>query len=145
MTTNIAHAYGIHTPERHPLESMEQYRARRRASKTAARRAMAVGLNGGINSRRQLRDDMRTSGTMGQRTRAYVALVAAWASKRETNWKGPRDEHGAYTCVGSMYAVIGMRPDESSEHVFEAGQDDGEPFYTARRKWLAGISAQRGY
>jgi hypothetical protein len=48
--------------------------------------------------------------------RAYVALMAAWAQKRVVKWEGERDEHGAFTRVG-----------------------------TARNIWLAGISAQRGY
>jgi hypothetical protein len=59
---------------------------------------------------------MKRSGTMGKRIRAADALEASWASKRIPNWKGPRDAHGAYTTTG-----------------------------TAGRKWLAGISAQRGY
>lgn len=60
-------------------------------------------------------------------TRAYVALCAAWAQKRITK-AALRDEHGAYTLVGSEY--IGV---------------DGGDTYRPRRKWLAGISAQRGY
>ena len=48
--------------------------------------------------------------------RAYAALMAAWASKRVTNWNGFADKHGACTFVGQP-----------------------------RRVWLAGISAQRGY
>ena len=47
--------------------------------------------------------------------RAYRALMAAWAAKRVTKAE-LRDEHGAYTLTGG-----------------------------ARRKWLAGISAQRGF
>jgi hypothetical protein len=50
------------------------------------------------------------------RTRAYRALMKAWAQKRIPKWKGARDEHGAYTVVG-----------------------------LTGRKWLGGISAQRGY
>jgi hypothetical protein len=42
--------------------------------------------------------------------------MAAWAQKRVVKWEGERDEHGAFTRVG-----------------------------TAGKKWLAGISAQRGY
>jgi hypothetical protein len=48
--------------------------------------------------------------------RAFAALMAAWASKRVPKWKGERDEHGAFTRVGP-----------------------------GGRKWLAGVSAQRGY
>lgn len=57
--------------------------------------------------------------------RAYVALMAAWASKRIPNWKGERDQEGAYT-------LTGMSLDRETGEVI-------------RRKWLAGISAQRGY
>jgi hypothetical protein len=80
-----------------------------------------------------------------KKTRAYVALTAAWAAKVVPFWHGPRDDHGAYTCVGSAYEVEGMAPDTNREHVTGSwvhGEDMG---YTARRKWLAGISAQRGY
>jgi hypothetical protein len=76
--------------------------------------------------------------------RTYEALMAAWAAKRITK-AALRDEHGAYTTVGSTYEVEGMAPDTAREHVTSSwvhGEDMG---YTARRKWLAGISAQRGY
>lgn len=77
--------------------------------------------------------------------RAYRALMAAWAAQRVTKAR-PRDEHGAYTCVGPVYEVYGMNPDEGREHVIGAGKEsDGTVFYSARRKWLAGISAQRGF
>ena len=64
--------------------------------------------------------------TKFHKVRAADALTAAWAQKRITNWNGPRDEHGAYTLTG------------------RSGQchADGTE---VRRKWLAGISAQRGY
>lgn len=81
--------------------------------------------------------------------RAADALVAAWASKRVT--KAPlRDEHGAYTLTGGTYTVEGegLQP-TSREHlfggVFKGVGAGGHSEYTARRKWLAGISAQRGY
>jgi hypothetical protein len=57
--------------------------------------------------------------------RAADALVAAWAQRRVTNWKGARDDAGAYTLVG--------------RNAMPNGITDG------RRRWLAGISAQRGY
>lgn len=82
--------------------------------------------------------------TKARPQRAYVALMAAWAAKRITKAE-LRDEHSAYTLVGSTYEVEGMAPDTSREHVTSSwvhGEDMG---YTARRKWLAGISAQRGY
>lgn len=76
-------------------------------------------------------------------TRAYVALGAAWAAKRVTNAKR-RDEHGAYTLTGGTYSYEGVAP-TSRDHVISGGKDDGEPFFTGRRIWLAGISSQRGY
>lgn len=83
--------------------------------------------------------------TKARPQRAYVALMAAWAAKRITKARH-RDDHGAYTCVGPVYEVYGMNPDEGREHVIGAGKEsDGTAFYSARRKWLGGISAQRGY
>jgi hypothetical protein len=76
--------------------------------------------------------------------RAYVALMAAWASKRITKTE-LRDEHGAYTCVGSTYEVEGMAPDTDREHVTSSWVHGDDMGYTARRKWLAGVSAQRGH
>lgn len=69
--------------------------------------------------------------------RAYEALMAAWASKRIVNWKGPRDEDGAYTVTGTA---------DRHEWV-ETDERDGSGYqqWLGRRKWLAGISAQRGY
>lgn len=77
--------------------------------------------------------------------RVSDALMAAWAAKRVTNWQGPRDgAGGAYTLTGSAYTVQGATP-TTRDHVMSAGVGDGEGFYTARRIWLAGISAQRGF
>lgn len=106
----------IHTPERLSGETQQQYRERRAASKAIARQTIGHGLNGGISSRRQLRDEMRRSGTMGKRTRAYAALMTHFASKRITKVKRT-DPHGSYTFTGR----------------------------NPRRMWLAGFSAQRGY
>jgi hypothetical protein len=76
--------------------------------------------------------------------RAYKALLAAWAAKRTTKWQGPRDEHGVVFLIGKPYALEGVHP-TSRELVLE-GWVDGEDYgYTVQRKWLAGISAQRGY
>jgi hypothetical protein len=137
----------IHAPERFEGESFSAYKQRRAASRKAAREAMGHGLNGGTSSRKQYRDSMRASGTMGKKTRAYVALMAAWASKRVPKWEGPRDEHGAYTLVGSVYEMEGedLQP-TSREHLFGGSvANGGHTQYTARRIWLAGVSAQRGY
>lgn len=78
-----------------------------------------------------------------RKTRAADALTAAWASKRVT--KAPlRDEHGAYTLTGPEYEVEGANP-TPGEHVIRAWKGPDEMGYTARRKWLGGISAQRGF
>jgi hypothetical protein len=116
----------IHTPERQPGEDFAAYKERRAQSNAINRANRQIG-RGGVSSRQQLRDSMRASGAMGKKTRAYVALTAAWASKVVPKWEGPRDEHGAYTVVGkdAVYADASGR--------------------AMRRKWLGGISAQRGY
>jgi hypothetical protein len=79
--------------------------------------------------------------------RAYVALMNAAAQKRVPKWSGPRDEHGAYTLVGSVYTLDGEFGEPNTrEHVIGGAVGGGiPPEYTLRRKWLAGISAQRGY
>jgi hypothetical protein len=87
--------------------------------------------------------------TKARPTRAYVALGAAWAQKRVTK-AALRDGHGAYTLTGATYemqAAPGETIEPSSrEHVFGGSfGNGGHTDYTARRKWLAGISAQRGY
>lgn len=79
-----------------------------------------------------------------KKTRAYVALMAAWAQKRVVKWRGPRDDHGIVCLIGKPYELEGVHP-TSRELVLE-GWVEGEAFgYTVQRKWLAGISAQRGY
>lgn len=73
------------------------------------------------------------------------------AERVHTQHKHPlRDEHGAYTLTGGFYTIEGegVRP-SSREHVLGGvfcgpGVDENSE-YTARRKWLAGISAQRGF
>lgn len=55
-----------------------------------------------------------------------------------------RDDHGAFTLIGRRYELEGVHP-TSRESVL-TGWVDGDNFgYTVQRKWLAGISAQRGY
>jgi hypothetical protein len=145
--TTAPASYALHTPERHPAESKAQYRARRALSKAVGRHVADHGLNRGTSSREQLRDSMRRNGTMGLRTTASDALMAAWAAKRVPKWNGPREEHGAYTTVGSVYELEGDGVEPSTrEHVLGGGVGGGlPPSYTLRRKWLAGISAQRGF
>lgn len=57
-----------------------------------------------------------------RKTRAYRALLDAWADRRFVHWEGRRDEHGNVTLTGGRDPVTG-----------------------AKRVWLGGISAQRGY
>jgi hypothetical protein len=136
----------LHAPERQPDESFADYKRRRAESNKVGRKAGGHGLNGGENSRKTYRAQMRRSGTMGRRTRAYAALMAAWAARRVMKAK-LRNEHGAYTLVGAVYEMEGedLRP-TPSEHLFGGcAGPDGYTSYTARRIWLAGISAQRGY
>lgn len=127
----------MHNPARYENESQASYKARRLDSKAAVRQITAHNINKGLqNSRKVLRDSMRSSGTMGKRTRAYVALMAHWASKRITKAK-LRDEHGAYTLVGRrepLYFTDDFHPRKTVA-----------AWRTGRRVWLAGISAQRGF
>jgi hypothetical protein len=72
--------------------------------------------------------------------RAYRALMQAWAGRRVTKAK-LREEHGAYTLIGGLYELDGIKPGpHEHEH---SGSSDG--VYVVQRKWLGGISAQRGY
>lgn len=81
--------------------------------------------------------------------RAYRALMAAWAQRRITKAK-LHDGHGAYTLTGACVerAGRGLLP-ASREHLvggIVAGKDAPmESCFRVRRKWLAGISAMRGY
>lgn len=132
----------VHIPQRLDGESFDAYRARRAQSHAINKANRTIG-QGGVSSRQQYRDSMRNSGTMGKRTRAYVALGAAWAAKRITKAK-LRDEHGAFCLIGKRYDLEGVHP--SSREVVLEGWVDGDQFgYTVQRKWLGGISAQRGY
>ena len=139
----------IHAPKRFDGETQAQYRERRAKSKAAVERMTLKGLTGGIGARQQFRDAMRRNGTMGKRERAYKSLMAAWASKRVT--KAPlRDKHGAYTLVGAPYEIIAAEGEavtpNAREHVLGGALGNGgHTEYMARRKWLAGISAQRGF
>lgn len=86
----------------------------------------------------------------GKRSTRFVqGLMNHWAKKRRDAMPKvgghPRDTHGAVTFVGLAYECTGAEP-TSREFVLSGGKDaNGERFYTARRIWLAGISAQRGY
>lgn len=150
----------VHSPERLPGESQEQYRQRRRISRHSAN----MGRNADTgepnflkglgdqhkapSQRQQMRDNARSNGR-GPKGVFGAGIVAAAAKKlRESKAhqaKHPlRDESGALTLVGSRFELIGVEP-TSSDFVISGGQQDGESFHSCRRIWLAGISAQRGY
>ena len=86
----------------------------------------------------QFRGETPARRKAGKRAGRYgKALVAYWNRKRaqERQQRAPlRDEHGAYTLVGRNRPV--------SFREFKAGEVTVKQ---PRRKWLAGISAQRGY
>lgn len=126
----------VHTPERLEGESREQYRIRQRTSRFSAnlgRNAETgeqVHLKGlGDNhkepsQRQQMRDNARKNGR-GPKGVFGAGIVASAAKKlrdsKAHQAKHPlRDEHGAFTLVGN-----------DKRH--------------GMRKWLGGISAQRGY
>lgn len=117
----------IHTPQRLDGETFRDYRDRRKNSRFAAEALTLNGLATGRSapsSRQQLRDAQRRNGTMGKRKRFADVFTAHLARKRaEAMSGGYRDQHGAFTLVGKR------------------------DFFTNQtgRKWLAGVSAQRGY
>lgn len=113
----------IHNPARLEGESFAAYKQRRAASNKIGREMRRDPNKGLVGARKRYRDSMRESGSMGKRTRAYVALMAAWAARRIPK-ATRRDENGSYSFVGRKYF-----PDGSQR----------------RRMWLAGISAQRGF
>jgi hypothetical protein len=92
-----------------------------------------------IFNRRRDRDMAREFADNGQRPKFAKPRTHKQHVHRQ------RDEHGAYTLIGSAYEVEGMEPDASREHVTSAWTHGDDFGYAARRKWLAGISAQRGY
>lgn len=118
----------IHAPQRYPFESMADYRERRAESRKISDRITLAGLaqtSQTPTSRQQLRDAQRRGGTMSKRRRFADVFTASLARKRAEVMPGHGhyDEHGFFTLVGKR------------------------DFFTnqAGRKWLAGISAQRGY
>lgn len=53
-----------------------------------------------------------------------------------------RDEHGAFTLTGAKTFYDSTLVADSRRHEFSVEHHDG---VVSRRKWLAGVSAQRGY
>ena len=64
----------------------------------------------------------------GEFGKTLTAAFAAVRAEKLVGSNGPRDDHGAYTLTG-----------RDPLHRFNLDGSD------SRRKWLAGISAQRGY
>ncbi len=122
----------IHTPARQPNESQADYRARRAASNRAN-----VQPSGGRQTSRELQREERRKnghlrGTYGQGLRNHFNRKRVEAQKgvpRDPARLKQIDKHGFYTVTGATRMVI--------ESPFPARME--------RRKWLAGISAQRGY
>lgn len=122
----------LHTPERQADETVEDYKARRAASKAAARAITAHGFGNQRklpSSREKLRDAQRQNGNgpSGVYSLGIVQPQRKRDQQRMQKIHTRRDEHGAFTLVGRR---------DTFAH---ADHDD------SRRKWLAGISAQRGF
>lgn len=116
----------IHTPERQPNESQAEYRARRALSHKRVKAMRCVGLGNqhkAPSARQQLRDLQRRNGTFKAST--YGLGILQPQRRRNQHHMDflhrLRDESGAFTHVGR------------------------HPITGARRIWLGGISAQRGY
>ena len=129
----------IHVPQRLEGETFQAYKLRRAASKAAASLGFVCaenangqwertgetvslrGIGGGISARKQLRDAQRTNGKLrGIYGQGLQTKFNRDRAEQQAKLSHRRDEDGAFTLTGHD-EVIG------------------------RRKWLAGISAQRGY
>lgn len=127
----------LHAPQRIEGESLSAYRSRRAAShKEAARILRGTTLSplgyaalgnppGRTDKRRALAKAKRPAPTQPKFDKPRV----------HKQHKHPlRDEHGAYTLVGRT-EILDVNEDGSFRDSFPG----------PRRKWLGGISAQRGY
>nr|WP_316642856.1 hypothetical protein [uncultured Roseateles sp.] len=116
----------VHTPERHPAESMTEYRGRRVESRRLVRQATCAGIGNqhkAPSARRKLRDSQRLNGKLKGGTYGAGLLTPQRARNRSRMAviHQLQDVHGAFTHVGRIR------------------------FSTERRVWLAGVSAHRGY
>lgn len=140
---------GLHTPERQPHETRADYRKRQRASRRAVQATTLSRVlrdqRNLLSSRQQLRDAQRSN---GKGPRGTFADAIGWnaARKRADLRDVPklRDEHGVITLTGAATEFVDCKPDS---RWYELGGSSGPDGFTkiARRIWLAGISAQRGY
>ena len=142
------HHFTVHSPERQPGESQTDYRARQRASKHAAQ-AMTLARvhrqHREPSSREKLRGSLRRNGKLHGTFAFGVCNAAAVKRAGKLAKTYPlRDRNGAYTLTGSAVEFVGHHP---GPRWHELGGSAGPGGFTkdARRIWLAGISAQRGY
>lgn len=150
----------VHSPERQPGESQQQYRTRQRISRHSAKMGrnaetgLPVFLKGlgdqhkAPSQRQQMRDNARSNGR-GPKGVFGAGIVAAVAKKlrdsKAFQLKHPRNADGAMTFVGPKYELDGVKPTGAEFELSGGVHDDGTTFHTVRRIWLGGISAQRGY
>ncbi len=133
----------LHTPERGADETQAAYKLRRSLSRAAVRTMTLRGLGDqrkAPSSRQQLRDSQRANGN-GPRASFGPTLMKAFANLRAEAFPTacPRDEFGAYTLTGfhgALPSIVGYN---------DSGEGQVEMRDVPRRKWLAGISAQRGF
>lgn len=138
----------LHTPERQPDETLAQYRARQAASREATRVLTLAGLGQHRNSpssRERQRDAARQAGR-GPRGSYGLGLLQPERRRQQQRMARlhPRDENGAVTLTGSTTLFEDATPGPGW---FELGGSSSPAGFTktARRIWLAGISAQRGF
>ena len=135
----------IHTPERQPNETQAQYRKRRRASVQAVRTMRCAGLDGGTSIRQQLRAKQRRNGNL--RGTYGLGLLQPQRRRNQARMeklRNRRDMHGGFTLTGGRATFVDHNPGTAW---FPVGGAVGPCGFevTARRIWLAGVSAQRGY
>ncbi len=139
----------LHQPERQAHETQAEYRERRAQSKyrfQLATRSGPFGTGGRISSREALRNEQRKNGNLKGVYGAGIAAAAARKQRDNLERKGERlrDKNGALTVTGSLTTFSDLKP---GPRYFEfGGSTSPEGFTThARRIWLAGVSAQRGF
>lgn len=135
----------LHAPQRQPGESQADYRQRRAASKAYTASLRCAGQGGGTSSRKQLRDSQRANGRLvGVYGQGLLQAQRRRNQQRQQAQGGPRDEHGAFTLTGALACFVDIDP--GPRWCKTAGYTTPRGFGSeARRMWLAGISAQRGY
>ena len=133
----------IHSPERQQGETQKDYRERMAKAKGVAFMVRRV-RNPGHNPQRNAQRKQRRA---AQRARVSAAQSPKFPKARRHKDGNHcfHDAHGAYVCVGPEYEVEGVPPDTDREHVTSSWVHGDDMGYTARRKWLAGVSERRGF